>query len=66
MTDFPSQLHAARSHRGLTQEEAAALLGMSRRTYIDLEKGHAKAKPFEMAGMLAMLLAKPVKVKGTP
>jgi DNA-binding XRE family transcriptional regulator len=63
--DFASQLAQARNNRGLTQQDAADLLGISLRSYGELERGRTKPKLFEMAGMLGVLQAKPTTGKET-
>ena len=42
MTPTPSQIREARALLGLTQDKAAKLLHMARRTYSDNERGVAK------------------------
>jgi DNA-binding XRE family transcriptional regulator len=65
MKDFASQLSQARNRRGLTQQDAADLLGISLRSYGELERGRTKPKLFEMAGMLGVLQQKPTTGKET-
>src|SRR5262245_56723168 len=45
------RLAEARKARGLTQDEAAKLLGCSRPTYIAIEKGERVAKPDEIMAL---------------
>ncbi|MCH8243092.1 MAG: ImmA/IrrE family metallo-endopeptidase [Planctomycetes bacterium] len=47
------RLTAARKARGVTQEEAAKLLGCSRPTLIAIEKGERRAKPDEIMKLAA-------------
>lgn len=65
MTDFAGKLFKARSHLGLTQQETADKLGLSRRYLIELEKGRATASEPLMLGILSVLSQSPVKAKGT-
>src|SRR5947209_14901846 len=53
------RLAEARKSRGITQETAAEHLGMSRPTFIAIEKGERAAKPAEIV-KLAALYGRPV------
>ncbi len=55
MTKFAKQLLTRRNHLGLTQEQVSDKLGMSRRSYIELEKGRREPDPVEEAGITAIL-----------
>ena len=52
---FGSRVQSARSSRGLTQAEAADLLGMSRRKLIDIEAGRIELPRYQKTGVLAVL-----------
>jgi len=55
VTGFGRVVGDARRAKRLTQQEAADLLGMSRRTLIDIEADRITPKRFEKAGILAVL-----------
>jgi Zn-dependent peptidase ImmA (M78 family)/DNA-binding XRE family transcriptional regulator len=52
---FGQRLTEARKARGKTQEEAAAIVGCSRPTYIAIEKGERAAKPDEIVKLATFL-----------
>lgn len=55
LADFPSILTDARVNAGLTQEEAAELLGVSQSTYRNWEKGRSKPQSLEKKEILSMI-----------
>lgn len=55
VTGFGRAVGDARRAKRLTQQEAADLLGMSRRTLIDIEADRVAPRRFERAGILAIL-----------
>lgn len=56
---FGRAVSAARHKRRLTQEQAADLLGMSRRKLLDIEAGRIELARYEKAGILDVLAAEP-------
>lgn len=54
---FGRAVSAARHKRRLTQEQAADLLGMSRRKLLDIEAGRIELARYEKAGILDVLAA---------
>src|ERR1700757_353504 len=49
--DLGERLRAARSGANLTQEAAAAMLGMARTTLVAIEKGQRPVKPKELLAL---------------
>jgi len=64
VTGFGRAVGDARRAKQLTQQETADLLGMSRRTLIDIEADRVTPRRFEKAGILAML--SPERAEATP
>ena len=52
-------LEQARKHRGLTQEEIAKMLGMTKRTYIDYEQ-YKRAFRIDKAFLFAEIVCIPI------
>ncbi len=48
---FYEYLKRVRRSAGMTQEQAAAILGMSRSAYLDLESGRRQPRPSEEFGI---------------
>jgi transcriptional regulator with XRE-family HTH domain len=57
-----TNLKARRKRRGLTQEDLAALTGISRSTIAELEGGRRKARPATTTKLAAALRTKPEKL----
>lgn len=59
LAEFGRVVGDARRHRKLTQEQAADLLGMSRRKLLDIEAGRIELARYERAGILDVLVGTP-------
>lgn len=51
---FATDIKAHRERLGLTQAEAAALMGMSRRAYIELEMDRRDPRRYEAEGIVSI------------
>jgi putative transcriptional regulator len=57
--DIKFTLEQARKHRGLTQEQIAKMLGMTKRTYIDYEQ-YKRAFRIDKAFLFAEIVGIPI------
>lgn len=57
--NVPDRLRWCRHHKGLMQSEVAALLGISRNMYVNLETGTAQHIPIETAEKLSCIYERP-------